>query len=594
MSQTEISPRKIEKVLFAQKYLEYKNDPIKFMEECIYLPTTGGSTLFKLYEPQKRIVNSFLKDHNLILLKSRQIGMSTICQAIITYLFTFFKNCSVGIVSRNSDEASDFSKKTQDMIDNLPEWIRPKYKYKTIQSFTLTNGCKLYSSAISPSNPGSVFRSKSITLLILDEAAHTAYIDEAWTGIASTVSKAQLDAKKRGIPYGTIILSTPNKTSGIGEWFYKMWCSALANENAFVAHTLHWSEIPDFVNDPEWYERQCKLLNNDKNKIAQELELKFVGTENSLFSEEIQIELQKNVNIVTETTIKIPGITPLIGEQIHCFVKNGETLNKQKFYLMGVDCATAVGRDYSAIEVMDYVTGEQVLEFRARTDPKKLTATIKYINQILCPNSLIIVENTGGYGHSVIYDLYYDEYPFKLFGAPKGVRSDVIVPGLSTNVKTRPLILDALYTHVSELPTSVKSKKLSMELISLVGKSGRIEADKGFNDDLAMAFAFCCYVRKYCRDDIDTDELTQEEVNDLSKSDKILDTLFDLYNGIADRDIIRAAQKAIAYKKDATDDDFKGELDAYYDGNVLEPENTVDINEVLGISYSSDDIDLTY
>lgn len=123
------SSKKLEMVLYAQKYLEYKNDPIKFMEECIHIPTPGGSTLIKLYEPQKRIVESFLKNHDLILLKSRQIGMSTICQAIITYIFTFYKNCVVGIVSRDAAEASDF-------LSHCPAEKRDR-NFSNIKGFTL-------------------------------------------------------------------------------------------------------------------------------------------------------------------------------------------------------------------------------------------------------------------------------------------------------------------------------------------------------------------------------------------------------------------------------------------------------------------------
>ena len=85
-------PLNSEQIKYARKKLEYKKNPIKFIEECVVLPTTGGDKPFKMYEPQKEMVKNFFLKHNLVVLKSRQIGISTITQAIITYLCTFFKN----------------------------------------------------------------------------------------------------------------------------------------------------------------------------------------------------------------------------------------------------------------------------------------------------------------------------------------------------------------------------------------------------------------------------------------------------------------------------------------------------------------------
>ena len=163
----------------ARKRLVYKQDPIKFIEECVYLPIPGESKLMKLYEPQKKIIKSFFQHNKLILLKSRQIGMSTLCQAIITYLVVFHENCVVGIVSRDGPESSDFCRKVKDMLDKLPEWLRVSYKNDAATFFILKNGSQLHTGAVSLSNPGSLFRSKSITLLIIDEAAHIQRMDEA-------------------------------------------------------------------------------------------------------------------------------------------------------------------------------------------------------------------------------------------------------------------------------------------------------------------------------------------------------------------------------------------------------------------------------
>ncbi len=383
----------------AKKKNLYKNDPIKFVEECVKLPIPGDSENMKLYEPQKKILTEFFSDHHLIMLKSRQIGMSTLCQAIITYIFTFFDNCVVGIISRDSKESSDFCRKVCAMIDALPSWLQPKYENKSIQYIVLKNGCQLHTSAVSPANPGAVFRSKSLTLLVLDEAAHILNISEAWTGMASTLSKTQQVAKRKGVPFGTVILSTPNKTEGVGKWFFQMWSSAIRNENIFKPHRIHWKEIPDYANDPEWYDHQCKMMNNDRNRIAQELELKFVGSDTCLFEEDVQMQLQES-HIAEVEKLPIP-VARGKGE-----LWKFRELHRHHFHIIGIDVSTVSGKDFSAIEVMEYQTMQQIMEFHGKLDPKELVDVVRVV-AAYCPHNIICVDNQGGYGQSLLYDLYY-------------------------------------------------------------------------------------------------------------------------------------------------------------------------------------------
>lgn len=487
----------------AKKRLYYKQNPIAFIEECVKIPSVGGSEFVKLYEPQKRIIRSFFKDHNLILLKTRQVGMSTLTQIIITYIFTFYENCVVGIISRDGAESTDFCRKVQYMIDELPDDIRPEYKNKVVQYFVLKNGCQLHTSAVSAANPGAVFRSKTITFLVIDEAAHVRYIDEAWTGIASTLSKSHKVAARRRVPYGTIILSTPNRTQGIGKWFFEMWRdsnSGAAIDNGdntitgFVPHTIHWKEIPDFANDPEWYEEQCRKLRTPA-KIAQELEMKFIDADNALFDENIQMKLQSCVSAKhNPKQVPIPNLAPGKGE-----LWKFREPNRIHLHLIGVDCAGQTGQDKCAIEVIEYETMNQVLEFHGKLDPKEFVDVLRYVCALV-PNNYIIVDATGGYGQTVCYDLLYDNsYHYNLFGEYKNSGlATPFEPGLKITSRNRSLIIEALFHYVSEDPELILSPRLSMELLTLVEiKSGKVVADVNSHDDLALAYAYCCYIRKY-------------------------------------------------------------------------------------------------
>lgn len=573
----------------AKKRLYYKQNPIAFIEECIKIPSAGGSELVKLYEPQKKIIRSFFKDHNLILLKTRQVGMSTLCQIMITYIFTFYDNCVVGIISRDSAESTDFCRKVQMMIDGLPAWIRPEYRNKVVQYFVLKNGCQLHTSAVSSANPGAVFRSKTITFLVIDEAAHIRYIDEAWTGIASTLSKAHKVAERNNIPFGTIILSTPNRTQGIGKWFFDLWRKSNINETNFKPHTTHWKEIPDFADDPAWYEKQCKMLGTPA-KIAQELEMKFIDSENALFDEEVQIQLQECVNTGTSKRVYVPNMLKHEGE-----LWKFREPNRGHFHLIGIDCAGQTGKDKFAIEVIEYETMNQVYEFHGKLDPKRFVNVVRFVCALV-PYNCLIIDASGGYGQTVCYDLLYDDLEYNIYGENKksGAKT-VFEPGLKITKTNRPLIIDAMFDYVSNDPSIILSSRLSMELLTLVEiKNDKVEAEADSNDDLALAYAYCCYMRKYKSMELGETESREDMdlMNDLNK-----DT-YELLRGINNPDAPFAGEYQTAMVESIEGDDisdYQRKTDELYDklnesiyAKVLDSSMTgnIDVLELMGIDTS--------
>ena len=58
----------------------------------------------------------------------------------------------------------------------------------------------------------------------------------------------------------------------------------------------------------------------------------------------------------------------------------------------------------------------------------------------------------------------------------------------------------------------IKSNRLSLELLDLADKKGKIQASSGNNDDLVMAFGFICYVREYMSNHLSfVDDLENED-----------------------------------------------------------------------------------
>jgi hypothetical protein len=481
---------------YITEFLRCKNSFDYFATNYVYLELPGKDVLLSPYAKQTELIDLIERKKYVLVLKSRQIGISTIIQAYAAWLTIFFSNTVVGIISKDGKEATTFARTIRGIIEKLPDWMKPPkgllgrgFAKRAEQSFILTNGSKVYAEPVNPNRPENTLRGKAVTLLVIDEAAFVNHIDTAWTAIVPALSTNQMHARKAGIPFGTVVLSTPNKTVGIGHWYFKRYNSAISHEDIFKPFVIHWRMIPELANDPDWYKTQCALFDNDARKIAQELELKFLPTEGSFFDASI-VEVMQDSARAPISKLK------LFNGEIWKFADPIPNTH----YIIGVDTAPEHGEDKSAITIWNYHTLEQVWEYQGKCKVLDFVKVVK-VAATEFPGT-IVVETTGGYGNQVVEHLNNSEFSLMLYkekrGLGKGPKGHTLIPGLSNNAKTRPLIIDALYSYISEFPEGVKSERLALELTGLVSKSnGRVEADVGCHDDLALSTGLCFYVRKY-------------------------------------------------------------------------------------------------
>ena len=73
-------------------------------------------------------------------------------------------------------------------------------------------------------------------------------------------------------------------------------------------------------------------------------------------------------------------------------------------------------------------------------------------------------------------------------------RSDS-VPGFSTTVKTRPLIIAKMEEFIRNKLVILRSSRLANEMSTFIWKNGKAQAMRGYNDDLIISFAIACWVR---------------------------------------------------------------------------------------------------
>ena len=70
-----------------------------------------------------------------------------------------------------------------------------------------------------------------------------------------------------------------------------------------------------------------------------------------------------------------------------------------------------------------------------------------------------------------------------------------VVPGFTTSMKTRPLIIAKLDEMIRNKEIKINSGRLVRELEKFIWVNGRPEAQKSYNDDLVLSLAIACWVR---------------------------------------------------------------------------------------------------
>ena len=174
----------------------------------------------------------------------------------------------------------------------------------------------------------------------------------------------------------------------------------------------------------------------------------------------------------------------------------------------------------------------QVAEYQGKPD-LDMFATMLFDAGKSYGDCMIIVENNN-IGYSVLTKLMDMEYP-NVYHSVKSTNEYVegyeiesragVVPGFTTSMKTRPLIIAKLEEFVRNDLITVMSNRFAGELKTFVWNSGRPEAMRGYNDDLIMAMAIGCWVRDTALVANKRDaEYSKALLDGISRSDTTLDT----------------------------------------------------------------------
>src|ERR1035437_7662466 len=200
--------------LIRNEYKKCLESPIYFMKQYVKIKhPMRGTILFDLFKFQEETLTAFHDYNNNIILKSRQMGISTLVASYALWLMIIHKDKTVLLISLKQDDAKDVVTKVRDAHTELPNWLKVRCVEDNRLSMRFVNGSNI--KAASTTKKSGV--GQALCLLIIDEAALIDEAEDLWTSAQPTLSTAG----------NAIILSTAR---GVGNWFHKMWQGA-ENDN---------------------------------------------------------------------------------------------------------------------------------------------------------------------------------------------------------------------------------------------------------------------------------------------------------------------------------------------------------------------------
>ena len=507
------------KQIISEEYMKCAMDVAYFLTRyCVIQHPKKGKIPFHLFPFQETTVQELLEHRWNIILKSRQLGISTLVGGLCLHQMLFKSDFNILVIAVTQDVAKNLVTKVRIMHENLPSWLRGTTIEDNKLSLKFANGSQIKA----VSSAGTSGRSEALSLLVIDEAAFIQRIDDIWASSQQALATGG----------GAIILSTPN---GSSNFFHDTWVEATTGtrtDDLFHTIKLPWHLHPE--RNQAWRDEQDVLLG--PKLAAQECDCDFMTSGNTVVDGPVIDWYERTNTMVCEPLEKRGPGGDLWVWRYPDYSRSYEVI---------VDVARGDGNDYSTIQVIDIEACEQVAEFKSHIG----TTELGYLAIAVATeynNALLVVENTG-IGWATIQvcldrnyaNLYYsykdDGYVDNNKHLRHGydiVNKDKMVPGFTTSTRTRPIVVSKIELNFRERTPIIHSMRLIHELKAFSWINGKAQASGKANDDLIMAFGIGLYIRdtsvKLRQAGI---ELTVKTLSNMGKSTPIYQMQPTLANG---------------------------------------------------------------
>ena len=481
------------------EFVACKNDPVYFAEKHVKIVSLDeGLVPFRPYDFQQKLINRFHENRFNICKMPRQTGKSTTVVSYLLHYAVFNDSVNIGILANKAATARELLGRLQTAYENLPKWMQQGIISWNKGSLELENGSKI----LAASTSASAVRGMSFNILFLDEFAFVP------NHIAESFFASVYPTITSGKSTKVIMVSTPH---GMNH-FYRYWHDAEQGKNEYIPTDVHWSEVPG--RDEVWKEQT--IANTSEQQFKIEFECEFLGSVDTLIAPS-----KLRALVYQQPNTSSAGFDVYVDPQ------------KDHDYVITVDVARGVGKDFSAFVVIDITDFPHAVVAKYRNNEIKPMLFPNIIHEIgKRYNNAFILCEVNDVGDQVAGILNYDlEYQNLLMCSMRGRAGQVVGQGFSGKKTQMGLKMSKTVKKVGalNLKTLIEEDKLLMcdyeimnELTTFIQKSNSFEAEEGCNDDLAMCLVIYAWLvaQDYFKELTDQDvrkRLYEEQKNQIEQ-----------------------------------------------------------------------------
>jgi hypothetical protein len=443
------------------EFQKCEKDPLYFMENYVQIVSLDeGLVPFKMYDFQKKIVQTIHENRFTICKLPRQSGKSTTTISYLLHYALFNPNSNIAILANKSSTARDILGRLQLAYENLPKWLQQGVINWNKGNIELENKSTIVAAATS----SSAIRGGSYNIIFLDEFAFVPanIAEQFFSSVYPTISSGQKTKM--------IIVSTPHGMN----MYYKLWVDAENKRNDYIPIEVHWSEVPG--RDEAW--KEATIRNTSLEQFQSEFECEFLGSIDTLISPS-KIKTLAHLNPIESNA----GVDIYVRPE------------KDKTYVCTVDVARGTIKDYSAFVVFDVTQMPYKVVAKYRSNEIKPYVFPNIIARIAkAYNTAHILVEVNDLGQQISDALHFEiEYDNLLMTTQKGRAGQILgaqFSGRGTSLGVR-MTKQIKKLGCSNFKTLIESDKLIVndfniiEEMSTFSKRGNSwQAEDGCNDDL--------------------------------------------------------------------------------------------------------------
>ena len=481
----------------------YRGNARAFIEDFITIldGNTNEEIQFKFNTAQVLLVNELENSRWLAAPKARQLGITTLTNALALHHALFVNNANTICMAVKTDNAVENLRRIKGMFKSMPEWVQKTVMLWSKEEFLdnqhLWNFKSLITGSINKIEVSSASsedstRGKTPTFLHWTEVAFSDIAEDIFTSVFPALNRRQDSV--------IILESTGNGNNG----FYYDIC--VGNKKGFGVVFMPWfldhnykkevvekmdyeyisdlmgvEETPDLTDEQlQWYQDTSETIG--KAKCQQEypinIEQVFQATSNSFFSARAQ---QSVVNQDPQFcfTMKHGLLTISETGAGQIYQPTDDTME----YILSLDPSSGI-EDPSSFNVIS-PDGEEVAYWNEYLDPDQVVEVAHALGKYY--NDATIVVERNGIGQYILQRLLTSKFYPHIYHGDKG-------HGILTSVATKEPMLATLQSLMTDGKLKFHNQKIREEMPTF--RADTLKAEKGSHDDAVMSAALAAFVFK--------------------------------------------------------------------------------------------------